>query len=354
MSYLTENNNWWFSKPGQEDDIVLSTRVRLVRNLDDFPFYRKMTEDDKIRVDSLIYDAFNDLEDYSFCNYDKLTESEKSILQDNNIAGKKCTSIILNKNDNSISGLTNESDHLKISCFEAGLNCESAARKIYNLDEKLQQKLQFAASLDFGYLTSNLCDCGSGLKISLRLLIPSIILAEKLEDVKDMLEKNQLSMTKVYSSQTLPKDSFANYIYDITTQNSLSGTELDQIASIKSNCMIILKMERKIRREFTDNNNTIILNFLRQKYFKALSSLLLTYEEACDVISAIKWGTSLNLINGLSQNDLNALYFLETPSHLNYLCSNYDFSFEEDIKQNRFLEIERLRAIVLHQLIDEK
>ena len=73
MSFVTKNVNWWFAKNGRDDDIVLSTKVTLYRNLADFPFIRKMTDDDKLRVDSLIYDAFCK-ENYSFLYNDSLYE----------------------------------------------------------------------------------------------------------------------------------------------------------------------------------------------------------------------------------------------------------------------------------------
>ena len=164
MSFVTENVNWWFAKSGRDDDVVLSTKVTLYRNLADFPFIRKMTDDDKQRVDSLIYDAFCQ-EDYSFFSYDTLSDSAKKVFIDNNILFGNCSSVIINNKDDSISCLTNQSDHLKMSVFSAGFDCENSAKKLYTLDDKIQEKLQFAASMDFGYLTSNICNCGSGLQI---------------------------------------------------------------------------------------------------------------------------------------------------------------------------------------------
>ena len=353
MSFVTKNVNWWFAKSGHDDDIILSTKVTLYRNLADFPFIRKMTDDDKLRVDSLIYDAFCK-ENYSFFYYDSLSESAKKVFIDNNILVGNCSSIIINNKDDSISCLTNQSDHLKISVFSPGLECENAAKKIYAVDEKIQEKLQFAASTDFGYLTSNLCNCGSGLKISVRMFIPSIFLSGHFPYIQNMLEEHNLQAVKVFASDENYKDDFSQYIIDIKTTNAVEGTEIDQIANIFSVCQVILKMERKICQEFADNNSTIILNFLRQKYYKALSSLLLTYEEACDLICSIKWGINLKLLKEIAPKELNSLFYLEKDSHLAYLCNNFSFKFEKDVKNCLELQIKRLRAIVIHQTIDEK
>lgn len=353
MSFVTENVSWWFAKSGQDDDIVLSTKVTLCRNLADFPFIRKMTDDDKQRVDSLIYDAFCQ-EDYSFFYYDSLSDSAKKVFIDNNILWGNCSSVIINNKDDSISCLTNQSDHLKISVFSAGFECEKAAKKIYALDEKIQEKLQFAASMDFGYLTSNLCNCGSALQISIRMFIPSVFLSGQFSQIQKILEEHHLQAVNVFASNEISRGDFTQYVIDIKTTNSIEGTELDQIANICSICQVILKMERKIRQEFADNNSTIILNFLRQKYYKALSSLLLTYEEACDLICSIKWGMNLKLLKEIAPKELNALFYLEKDAHLAYLCNNFSFNFEEDVKNSLELQIKRLRAIVIHQTIEEK
>lgn len=353
MSFVTENVSWWFAKSGQDDDIVLSTKVTLCRNLADFPFIRKMTDDDKQRVDSLIYDAFCQ-EDYSFFYYDSLSDSAKKVFIDNNILWGNCSSVIINNKDDSISFLTNQSDHLKISVFSAGFECEKAAKKIYALDEKIQEKLQFAASMDFGYLTSNLCNCGSALQISVRMFIPSVFLSGQFSQIQKILEEHHLHAVNVFASNEISRGDFTQYVIDIKTTNSIEGTELDQIANICSICQVILKMERKIRQEFADNNSTIILNFLRQKYYKALSSLLLTYEEACDLICSIKWGMNLKLLKEIAPKELNALFYLEKDAHLAYLCNNFSFNFEEDVKNSLELQIKRLRAIVIHQTIEEK
>lgn len=353
MSFVTENVSWWFAKSGQDDDIVLSTKVTLCRNLADFPFIRKMTDDDKQRVDSLIYDSFSQ-EEYNFFHYDTLSDSAKKVFIDNNILFGNCSSVIVNNKDDRISCLTNQSDHLKMSVFSAGFECENAAKKLYALDEKIQEKLQFAASMDFGYLTSNLCNCGSGLQISVRMFIPSVFLSGQFFHIQKILEEHHLQAVNVFDSNEICKGDFTQYVIDIKTTNSIEGTELDQIANICSICQVILKMERKIRQEFADNNSTIILNFLRQKYYKALSSLLLTYEEACDLICSIKWGMNLKLLKEVAPKELNALFYLEKDAHLAYLCNNFSFNFEEDVKNNVELQIKRLRAIVIHQTIEER
>ena len=358
----TDNNNKsenvpvsWFSLEGKADDVIISTRARLVRNLADFPFPQMMSEDDRQRVQALVYDAFCNNNDWHFLEMNRISEPGKQILNDKNILkdikNTKCTACVINNKDESITCLVNESDHLKISVFEAGLDCEKAMEKLYKTDEFLQEKLQFAASIDFGYLTSHIKDSGTGLKFSIRVFIPSIVLSGQFDSVVSLVRQKKLAIKPVFKSEEIAD--FSNCLFDICTSSSAEGTEFDQMAVIQSAGAVILKTERKIRKEFADNNPTVVLNFFKQSYSRAMNSLLLSYEEAVSIISAVKWGLQLHLIKGISEKELNALYYSTKEGYLKYLCDSYAFSFEEDVKASQNLQIKRLRTIVIQQAFEE-
>lgn len=354
---MTDNNNQnvketsWFASDGPYDDVVLSTRVRIVRNLADFIFPAKMSEDDRSRIKSLVYDAFSGDQNFHFIEMDEMSKPGIQILKDKNILkDKDADAVVLNTDDESIACVVNETDHIKISAFTPGLDCETSMKKAYKIDEFLQQKLQFAASYDFGYLSSRIKDCGSGMKISVRMFIPSIILAGQFDSVLSLVQEKKLLFKPVFKSEEIAD--FSNCLFDLTTSNGAEGTEFDQMAGIQAVATLILKTERKIRQEFADNNPTVVLNFFKQSYARAMYSLLLSYEEAVSIISAVKWGIQLKLVSGLSESELNALYFRTKSGHLKYLCDNFAFTFEEDIKNSENLQIKRLRTIVIQQAFE--
>ena len=347
----TANSSAWFAEPGKNDDVVISTRARLVRNLADFPFSSKMTEDDKSRVQALAYDAFNGLEDWHFIDMSQVSAPGRQILSDKNIIKDDCSAVVINYGDESTSCLINESDHLKISAFVSGLDCEKVMEKVYKVDELLQTKLQFAANIDFGYLTSYIKDCGTGLKFTVRLFIPSIVLSGQFESVVEMVRSKKLSIYPVFKSHEIAD--FSNCLFDVSTICSAEGTELDQMAVIQSVASVILKTERKIRSNFADNNPTVVLNFFKQSYARAMYSLLLSYEDAVSIISAVKWGLQLKLVKGISENELNGLYYRVKDGHLKYLCDNFAFTFEADVKSDQSLQIKRLRTIVIQQAFED-
>ena len=347
----TVNTSAWFAESGKNDDVVISTRARLIRNLADFPFPEKMSDDDKNRVQALAYDAFNGIQGWHFIDMSGISQPGRQILSDKNIIKDECSAVVINYGDESTSCLVNESDHIKIAAFVSGLDCEKAMEKVYKVDELLQNKLQFAANIDFGYLTSYIKDCGTGLKFTVRLFIPSIVLSGQFESVVEMVRSKKLAIHPVFKSAEIAD--FSNCLFDISTICSAEGTELDQMAVIQSIASVILKTERKIRSEFADNNPTVVLNFFKQSYARAMYSLLLSYEEAVSIISAVKWGLQLGLIKGISENELNGLYYRVKDGHLKYLCDNFAFTFEDDIKSSEALQIKRLRTIVIQQAFED-
>lgn len=346
-----EKESSWFACEGFCNDVILSTRVRIVRNLADFLFPSKMSEDDRQRINALAYDAFSGDQSFHYIELKEMSKPGIKILKDKNIIGEKeADAVVLNTEDESVACLINETDHVKISSFVPGLDCETAMKKAYKIDEFLQQKLQFAASYDFGYLSSRIKDCGSGMKITVRMFIPSIILSGQFDSILSLVQEKKLLLKPVFKSEEIAD--FSNCIFDLSTSNAAEGTEFDQMAGIHAIATLILKTERKIRQEFADNNPTVVLNFFKQSYARAMYSLLLSYEEAVSIISAVKWGMQLGLVSGLTESELNALYFRTKSGHLKYLCDNFAFTFEEDIKTSENLQIKRLRTIVIQQAFE--
>lgn len=344
----------WYNHAGNGDDAVLSTRLRLVRNLADFPFCVKLKQDDKERVASLIYDAFLSDESFHYIKFSDISAPGKEILTDKNIIKNQknfsCSAVVINS-DEASSAIVNETDHLRLAAFTSGLDPEKLMEKVYKVDEVLQKKLQFAASYEFGYLTSRIKDCGTGMKISLRVFIPSIVFSGKFDDIVSMVQEKGYVLKPLFKSGD--KADFSNCLFDISPACSAEGTELDQLAVIQSIGLLILKTERKIRSDFADNNNTIVLNFVKKNYAQAMYSLLLSYEETVNIICAMKWGIETKVISGIEESELNSLFYRTKHGHLLYLSDNYSFSFEEDIKSDLELQIQRLRTVVLQQAFEK-
>ncbi|MCR4743267.1 MAG: hypothetical protein K5866_10420 [Treponema sp.] len=343
-----ESLSSWYNYSGPEDDIIISSRIKLVRNLADFPFVVKASKLDKERICSIICDAFNQKEEFNFIKKSDISDFGKKLLFDKNIIPLDpkfdFSGLILSSSEN-LYALVNNKEHLKMTAFAPGFQAEYLMQEIYKLDEYLQSKIQFAASYEFGYLTSQLKDCGSGMKISLRVFIPAILMLDGLVDLIRHLKEKHFTFKAVFDN------SRRNCLFDLCPESSFDGSELDQLAEIQSLATYILKRERKFRSKLADNNSTIVLDLVKKMYVMGMNALLLDYSEVVEIISAIKLGLQLKIISGIEESDLNSLYYTTKEGHLIYLIDNFSFSYEEDVKKSLSMQIQRLRAVVVQQIM---
>lgn len=343
----------WYLLNGPDDDVIISSRLRLSRNLSDFVFPFLLSSEDKERIKALVSDAVNSMENasqFSFVDVNSMLVQGINLLKERNVLSKeKCDSIFMTEAGNTFIRI-NETDHIKMASYKAGFDFDSLMKLVYYVDEQLQNKVQMAASYDFGYLTAKVCDAGTGLKLSFWCFIPGIIFSKNLESIVSLIMEHKLSIEPVAKAENT--SDFTPSLFEISTVFSQKGTEFDQLAEIKSIAQIILKTERKIRRELADNNSTIILNFVKQAVGKSLYSMLLSYAESLSIIAAVKFGLQFGMITGIEENELNSLIYKLKDTHLQILNQNYKFNFEEDIKKSNKLQIQRLRAVVLQDCFE--
>lgn len=363
----------WFTEDGPENDVVLSTRIRLARNLADFAFPPILKEDDVDRIQSLVFDAFSKIENPERYQtvfveildfYSKQILGERGILpekdisqrninqvQHDNIRTFPCLPGLVLRTDGRVSCLINGQDHIHISSFISGYNPQEVWNTCRNLDIFLQQHLQFAASYDFGFLTSYINESGSGMRISVWILLPGLFHQNKLKELFDSVAKKQCTIKPALGGTNLPFGALGN-IYQLSTNSSFSGNEEDQITEFTALVNSISAMEREARQTFFETKNTIFKHFIYRMYALAHYSRFLECSEAIEILSTLYLGVSLDVIKNIKKNDLHAMMFRVRNAHLEFLRRNGNFSFEKDVIKDRSLMIARLRALLLQEAVE--
>ncbi len=346
----------WYSYPGENNDVVLSTRVRLARNLASFPFPHAFRSDDAQRVKSLVFDSFTQMDpeqryqSLAVKNLDPLGQrilSERGIISPE-VASSPMAGVIV-RTDGKIACTVNTSDHVRISAFVTGLNAGEAFSLCKEVDDSLQNTLQFAASQEFGYLTSSLNGCGSGMKVSVLVHLPSISSAGLLDRVfKDLMARSYV-ISGFYGAGNGTGSSLGSY-YQISISNSFSGTEQTQLDDISLVIKQITEFERKTRKEVTDNRPTGI----RDQVYRALAlikySRFIGSREGVDLISRIKWGINTGILTGITDTDLFALLYRIQSAHLQYVIRTSELKYEKDVSSEE-QKIERLRSLILQEAV---
>ncbi|MCR5605529.1 MAG: hypothetical protein K6F69_01760 [Treponema sp.] len=361
LSEDLSNNNGatdsWYSKAGPESDVVLSSRVRLARNLANFPFPNNLKNDDGLRICSIVFDAFSNLqnpEQYHSVQVKNLESLGERIMAERGIIdmGRNDNEGLVLRSDGKISCLINSIDHVRIASFVPGLNFDEGMSLCKKVDDELQQRIQFAASYDFGYLTSSLFDTGSGMKVSVRVHLPSLSYLDRTDDLfSDLLEKD-FSAVPCYGAGKNYSAALGSY-YQISSVNSFYGSELDQITAITAVSKYLCEMERRARNEMIERHPTALRDIVYRAYALARFSRFLTLKDAIEIISGIKWGADINIVGNIENNVLFALLYRIQDAHLEYVLQNGTFNFEKDVEVDTKAKICRLRALILQEAFEK-
>jgi protein arginine kinase len=348
---------------------VLSTRLRLARNLASFPFPACERDDDGERVLSLIFDAFAHLDNssqYQANRLESLPPLRRKLVTDrglikppppvkeNTPAPVEPLQGIVTRNDGKVVATVNDTDHLRISAYSSGLNTDEVWDLCHSLDEDLQKTLQFAASYETGFLTSSLFDAGSGMKLSIHAHLPAIELAEShahSEVINGIVGRGFVAETYYGINQAtgLP---FGSY-YRIRNANASGGTEFDQIAALQACARFLVTAERKFRAMIADKKPTVLRDRVYRAFAAIKYSRFMEEREAIGWLSDIKLGIDTGIITGVDYPTLTALFYRIKSAHLEMIIHSGHFSFESDVAASERLQVLRMRALIVQEALED-
>lgn len=345
----------WYAAAGPEDDVVLSTRVRLARNLANYPFPPHFARDDAEHVQALVFDSFahgEHPESFHALAASDLDELGAKILSERGVIDEGAKEMpgsgIVMRTDGNVACTVNTDDHVRISAFVAGLDGNAAYALCRQLDEDLQKSLQFAASYDFGFLTSSVLDCGSGMKVSARVHLPSVSFAGTLHDLVAELGEKGIEVAACFGAGQGSGTSLGAY-YQISARQSAVGSEFDQMAAVVSAVRYVAECERRERKAVVRSRPTEMRDAVCRAFATMRFASLMPLREAVDSIGKLKWGMDAGIAGGVTDSDLCALLYRIQDGHLQFVLKNGSFRFPADIAKDRTLQTERLRAVIMQE-----
>ncbi|MCF7927618.1 MAG: hypothetical protein K9L68_00895 [Spirochaetales bacterium] len=327
------NSGIWYAEGGRDNDIVVSSRVRLSRNLAGYPFPGTISVSEEKSVEKVIEDAFVDVN--SDNNFDIRTLSDHRPLQrrvwmernylshDFIVAERK--PFILRK-DERISGMICEVDHLRTACFRGGLNLHEANRELQELDDKLEQRLNYAVSLEAGYLNTEILNIGTGVRASVMVHLPALVLTGLIEKV--LKTAMQIGLTiKSFSGE---EDSSLGNMYQVTNQFGFGLSEQEIMEKLEAVALQLVHYERKAREELLEKQRTTV----EDKVFRALGLLThcrtVTASEAIEMLATLRFGIALGLLSALKTETITSLLFYSQKAHIQSLIEEDDERAKND------------------------
>lgn len=309
----------WIYNSNNESDIVLSSTIRLSRNFKNLPFpnklnYMKGRDSSKI-VYSMLKEELKDDEITLYevwANREEINKEymEKGLISKELLKNSDKAAFIINENQ-TISIMINEEDHINIQCTTAGLNLEDAFSNATVIDDKIEKNFDYAFNENLGYLTASPSHLGTGMKASVRIHLPALTMSEEINNVLKSLTQIGMTIKGVYLDGTKSYGS----IYEIYNKVSLGISEEEIISNLKETVLNIISEEKKFREILLSKCKYELEDRVYRAYGTLKSAILLDSKETIELLSSVRLGTELSLID-IDKSKLNELLVITRDSLL--------------------------------------
>lgn len=340
----------WMEGTGPSADIVLSSRVRLARNIDELPFPHRMSEEQGKQVLDVVGEAVarinrsRELGKLEMTPLASLTPLDRQVLVEKHLISPQLAQdarhagVIL-RQDESISVMVNEEDHLRIQCLCSGLQLEEAHALAGRVDDALEQTVGYAFDEQRGYLTACPTNVGTALRASVMMHLPALVMTNQIGRVLTAISQLGLAVRGLYGEGT---EAIGN-IFQISNQITLGQTEEDIIANLKGVTRQIIDQERAARDALLKGTRDQLEDRVCRAYGLLGNARIMSSEEAMRLLSDVRLGIDLGLLPNLAPRALNELLVVTRPGFLHKLANQELTPFERDLKRASLIR-ERLRA----------
>lgn len=315
---LTRTSGEWLRGTGPDCDIVLSSRIRLARNLADFPFTNRASRGERADIEtqvraaiqqadsSLIYQEVNSLE-----ALDRQFLVERQLISRELAAGDGPRGVAIGPEEN-VSIMVNEEDHLRIQVMHSGLSLSEVWDRINGLDDQLEERLTYAFSVQLGYLTACPTNVGTGIRVGVMLHLPALVQTKQIDKVFRALHKINLAVRGLYGEGTQADGDF----YQISNQQTLGKSEKELIRNLSDVVPQIISYERTARQALLNERRQHLHDQVSRAYGVLKTAHTISTEETMHLLSSVRMGINLGLIDDLEIAKVNELFIHTQPAHL--------------------------------------
>jgi protein arginine kinase len=335
-------------RKGPHDRIVMSSRVRLARNLKEsaFPGWAKKPE--RIRVLELIrptIEALPAMKGAFSGTMDSLSSLDKQILVERHLisrehAAKSAGSGLVLNREETLCFMINEEDHLRMQALCPGLQLRQAWATIDQADSALEKKLNYAFSPELGYLTACPTNLGTGIRVSAMLHLPGLVLAEQINPIIQSVNKLGLAVRGLYGEGT---EALGN-VFQVSNQMTLGESEGAIVERLEKVLAQIIEHEENARATLVEKKPKVVYNHIGRAYGILANAHSISSKETMNLLSLMRLGVDVGLFPGVDRSLVDELFILTQPAHLQKQHSEKLSAEERDLLRADMVR-ERLRPV---------
>lgn len=335
-------------RSGPHDRIVLSSRVRLARNLRQLPFpgfakkHQRIAALQTIRpaVESLpvMANAFSATMD-SLTNLNKQILVERHLISREHAAKTTGSGFVLNKEE-SLCVMINEEDHLRMQSLQPGLQIREAWQAVDQMDSALEKKLDYAYSSELGYLTACPTNLGTGIRVSAMLHLPALVLSEQINQIVQAVNKLGLAVRGLYGEGT---EALGN-VFQVSNQMTLGEAETDIVERLNKVLAQLIEHEENARATLLEKKTKTVFNHIGRAYGILANAHSISSKESMNLLSLMRLGFDLGLFLGVDRFLVDELFITTQPAHLQKKYSEKLTAEERDLLRADMMR-ERLSGV---------
>jgi protein arginine kinase len=330
----------WTEAGGPEPQVVLSSRIRLARNIDSLPFPHRMNEAQAEQLIRQVEAGVREINHVGLASKVELyrladtAPLERQVLVNKHLISPQQAQeargrAVAISEDEAISIMVNEEDHLRIQVLSPGLQLQETWRVASIVDDALEQKLNYAFHTQRGYLTACPTNVGTGLRASVMMHLPGLVLTQQAGRLFHNLSQIGLVVRGLYGEGT----EAAGHIFQISNQTSLGKAEEEVIEHLEAVVHKVIEAEKQARRHLCGEMRLQLEDRVGRSYGLLSSARILTSEEAMKLLSDVRLGIDLGLFPKLTYQVMNELMVAMQPAFLQQMEGRELNALERDIRR---------------------
>jgi len=319
-----ETADEWLNEDAPHADVIISTRTRYARNLSQYPFSPRAKSPQLNAVANEIERALQQGNIRFFpILISELEELERQYLKESHLISAEMerageARVLYYLSTPGLSILVNEEDHMRIQCLRAGLRLREALQSLDQLESQLSRQLNFAFHERFGYLTACPTNVGTGLRVSVMMHLPALVLTNNVEEILQLLPQYGLTVRGFYGENS----EFLGDFFQISNEVSLGKSEPQILEELERVVIQIMDREQHARQALFDEKRVKIEDAIWRAYGTLTNSRLISSRDALRQLSHLRLGIGQGIFDGLNDQQLNRLMIDVQPAHLQHKEKN--------------------------------
>ncbi len=318
---LTKSSGEWLRGTGPESDIVMCSRIRLARNLADFPFTNRASRSEKSEIEQHFRGALDQARlELTYLDVNTLGLLDRTFLVERQIISRELANgegprgVAISTLEN-VAIMVNEEDHLRVQFMLSGFRLPEVWDSVNSLDDRLEEHLAYAFSPQLGYLTACPTNVGTGIRVGVMLHLPGLVQTKQIDKVFRALQKINLAVRGLYGEGSQASGDF----YQISNQQTLGKAEPELIKILTDVVPQVLQYERAARQTLLTERRQHLHDQVSRAYGVLKTAQTISSEETMLLLSSVRMGINLGLIDDLSIATVNELFIQTQPAFLQKL-----------------------------------